>query len=170
MPLSQGLTYALKGDPAQSRKQQGFYAPNFLTADAPYDWFELEGEPLDINDTSHPLIVTALEGLQAMQDAEEAKAKAAAVKPRPDALASQHGDIIGKIRYSDSMAQRTDPQRLQTPGAALTCHRSAKSGAAGVYILKGGKPVRNGFIATTAKQIRFQSEPQRATAWTCWTY
>ena len=136
VPLSQGLTYALKGDPAQARKQQGFYAPNVLTADAPYDWFKMEGEPLDINDTNHPLIIAALEGLQEMQDAEEAKAKAAAVKPRPDALASQHGDIIGKIRHSDSMANVLTRNGYKRRGRAYLSPFS-QSGAAGVYILKG---------------------------------
>ena len=136
IPLSQGLTYALKGDPAQSRRQQGFYAPNVLTAGAPYDWFEMDGEPLGINDTSHPLIDTALEGLQAMQDAEEAKAKAAAVKPLPDALTSQHSDIIGKIRYSDSMANVLTRNGYKRRGRAYLSPFS-QSGAAGVYILRG---------------------------------
>src|SRR5690606_28390183 len=94
------------------------------------------GELLDINDTSHPLIIRALEGLKALQDEQEAKAKAAAVKPRSDALASQQGDIIGKIRHSDSMHNVLTRNGYKQRGRAYLSPFS-KSGAAGVYILKG---------------------------------
>ena len=81
--LAQGLTLHLNADKAQTNLQQGFYAPNKLTSDAPYETIVcLDLAEFDPTSDTEALTRDALNAFKAHEAKQQETAKAATVKPR----------------------------------------------------------------------------------------
>lgn len=144
--LSAGIAYSLASDPAQARKQQGFYAPNKLTADAAYTAITDQlGEPwewLHPDDAESVFIQEAVQGWQEYQDALEHITAAAKPKPRPEGTPSASAGIIGQIQQAYSLAELLERNGYQRKGKGLYLSPYSSSGIAGVKVLeRDGKQV-----------------------------
>lgn len=97
--LEQGLTLHLNADKAQTNLQQGFYAPNKLTSDAPYDTIVcLDLAELDPKSDTEALTKDALKAFEAYDAKQQAMAKAAPVKPRN--VSGSDGRIINLVNQA----------------------------------------------------------------------
>ena len=135
--LAQGAALHLQSDKAQSRATQGFYAPNILTPDAPFDCIDATDRPLlKPSDTTSAFVGACLTAYKLDQEAKQAKAKRATPKPRPTVTGEQAG-IIGKVldAYSDigAIIEQYDYKRA---GSRWRCPNST-SGIPGVVRLTG---------------------------------
>lgn len=144
--LSAGIAYSLASDPAQARKQQGFYAPNKLTADAAYTAITDQlGEPwewLHPDDAESVFIQEAVQGWQEYQDALEHITAAAKPKPRPEGTPSASAGIIGQIQQAYSLAELLERNGYKRKGSGLYLSPYSSSGIAGVKVLeRDGKQV-----------------------------
>jgi hypothetical protein len=134
--LAQGAALHLQSDKAQSRAAQGFYAPNILTPDAPFDCIDATDCPLlKPSDTGSAFVSACLTAYKADQEAKQAKAKKATPKPRPSLAPSEAG-IIDKVcqQYDlDGELQRLSYKRA---GSRYRSPESS-SGIPGIVILTG---------------------------------
>jgi len=141
--LAQGAALHLQSDKAQARATQGFYAPNKLTEDAPFDFIDATARPLlDPNETTSPLVVACLTAYSNAQEAQEraqaaalAKAKAAKPKPRRGATGEQAG-IIAKVCDQFDLTGELQARGYQQVRKAFLSPQST-TGMAGVIILRG---------------------------------
>lgn len=143
--ISVGIAYSLASDPAQARKQQGFYAPNKVAADAPYiEITDTLGEPwewLQSDDADSVFIQEAAQGWADFQAAEEAKASAARAKPRTSALSAGAG-IVERIQAAYGLAYLLEQNGYKRKGRGLYLSPFSSTGAAGVKLLeRDGKQV-----------------------------
>lgn len=139
--LSAGLAHSMGADPAQARKQQGFYAPNKLTAGADYQHInQLDGRPwLQPDDPHSALVQEAATGWAELQELEQKQAQAAPARLRP---ASTDGTIIERILQAYDLAQLLEQHGYKRKGKGLYLSPFSSSGMAGVHILQGdGKQV-----------------------------
>lgn len=165
LKIATGLAYEQGTDPAQARKQQGFYAPHKLIANAPYECINaLDDYPvLDVDDESHPLMVAALSGwakLEALRIAEESKIEeskrnahnAPEIKHAPMQLLG-----VDAIALIHELAPPMPDLLCNTFGAKQVgdrfVHPQSTSGAAGIVLLgadqmyyshHGNDPLANG--------------------------
>lgn len=143
--ISAGVAYGLASDMAQTRKQQGFYAPNRLTQDAPYTAIvDYLGEPwqwLQPDDAESVFIQEAAQGWQEYLATLEQQAAAAKPKPRP-VLDSASAGIVERIQAAYDLTHLLEQNGYKRKGRALYLSPFSSSGAAGVKVLTGGhKPV-----------------------------
>tara|TARA_R110002049_G_scaffold308468_1_gene512599 strand:+ start:11362 stop:13821 length:2460 start_codon:yes stop_codon:yes gene_type:complete len=132
-PIENGLALLFGADLAQANIQQGFYAPNKLTHDAPYSSFCEELYPmLDINDIGHPLIVDAFNALEKHEQEQTKQAEQAPAKPRD---IPEQGGIIDKVNAADTLASLIEQYGYKRKRKGWLSPQS-ESGQAGVYILK----------------------------------
>lgn len=144
--ISVGIAYSLCTDEAQARKQQGFYAPNKLTQDAPYEAIvDCLGEPwqwLQPDDAESLFIQEAVQGWQEYLAELERKTAAAKPKPRPVQLDSASAGIVERIQAAYDLAHLLEQHGYKRKGSGLYLSPFSSSGAAGVKVLTGGhKPV-----------------------------
>lgn len=143
--ISVGIAYSLASDPAQARKQQGFYAPNKVTADAPYIAItDTLGEPwewLQPDDADSVFIQEAARGWADFQAAEEAKASTTKAKPRTSTLSAGAG-IVERIQATYDLAQLLEQNGYKRKGRGLYLSPFSSTGVAGVKLLeRDGKQV-----------------------------
>lgn len=94
--LALGLTLHLNADKAQTNLQQGFYAPNKLTSDAPYETIVcLDLAELDPTSDTEALTRDALNAFKEHEAKQQETAKAAPVKPR--IVSGSDGRIINLV-------------------------------------------------------------------------
>lgn len=142
--LSAGIACRLASDSAQARKQQGFYAPSKLAADAPYIAItDRLGEPwewLQPDDADSAFIREALLGWEALEQERQAKARQAIPKPRPASVNASAG-IVGLILASYDLAYLLAERGYKRRGSRYLSPWSS-SGIAGVVLLeRDGKQV-----------------------------
>lgn len=141
--LAAGIAYSLTADPAQARRQQGFYAPNKLTANAPYEVINELGEPwqwLYPDDAESCFIQEAAQGWAELQKAEAQAASQAKAKPRP--LTTEQAGIIGRILQAYPLAGLLEQGGYKRKGKGLYLSPYSSSGVAGVKLLEhDGKQV-----------------------------
>jgi len=96
--LATGAALLLKTDKAQSRLQQGFYAPNRLNANAQFERIEyIEGANLlDPTDETNPFVRACISAYTTEQAIQAAKASKATPKPRKS-LTGVNDGIIDKV-------------------------------------------------------------------------
>lgn len=140
--LSAGIAYSLASDPAQARKQQGFYAPNKQADDAEYLFIDqLDSRPwLQPDDADSKFIQEATAGWADYQAAERERiAQAAQAKPRP---VDTNGTIIERILQAYDLAELLRQHGYKRKGNNLYLSPTSSSGMAGVHILqRDGKQV-----------------------------
>lgn len=140
--LSAGLAYSMDADPAQARKQQGFYAPNKLTAGADYQHInQLDGRPwLQPDDGDSVLIQEASTGWAELQELERQRAQTAQARPRPT---NTSGTIIERILQThNDLAHLLEQHGYKRKSKGLYLSPFSSSGMAGVHILeRDGKQV-----------------------------
>lgn len=141
--LAAGIAYSLTADPAQARKQQGFYAPNKLQASAPYEVINELGEPwqwLYPDDAESCFIQEAVRGWAEFQEAEAQAASQAKARPRP--LTTEQAGIVGRILQAYPLAGLLEQGGYKRKGKGLYLSPYSSSGVAGVKLLeRDGKQV-----------------------------
>ncbi|SFU74013.1 hypothetical protein SAMN05216339_10969 [Nitrosomonas eutropha] len=132
--LAKGAAISLGTDAAQARKQQGFYAPNKLTADAPFESINQlhKGEWLDPNSDSK-LVQDARELYELWSEERDAQAQKATPKPRAEGLGV---GIIGKINRHYDIRELLEEHDYVDMGKWLS--PNSESGSPGVHIYPGG--------------------------------
>lgn len=139
--ISTGIAYRLASDPAQARKQQGFYAPNKPSSDSAYQFINELGDPwewLHAGDNQSPFIQAAEQGWQEYQAALEYKSSQA--KPKPRATASE--GIVEQIQAAYDLAGLLQQYGYRPKGKGLYLSPYSSSGIAGVKVLeRDGKQV-----------------------------
>lgn len=143
--LSAGIAYSLASDPAQARKQQGFYAPNKESAASPYlfitDQLGEPGEWLHPDDAESRFIQEAVTGWQEYQAKLERITAAAKSKPRPSSQSASPG-IVGQILAAHDLAELLERHGYRRKGRGLYLSPYSSSGIAGVKVLeRDGKQV-----------------------------
>ncbi|MCH2191987.1 MAG: hypothetical protein MK088_06590 [Alteromonas sp.] len=97
--LAQGLTLHLNADKAQTNLQQGFYAPNKLTSDAPYETIVcLDLAEFDPTSDTEALTRDALNAFKVHEAKQQETAKTATVKPRK--VSGSDGRIIELVEQA----------------------------------------------------------------------
>lgn len=142
--LSAGIAYSLAADPAQARRQQGFYAPNKLTPDSDYQFIDQLGEQwewLQPDDADTVFVQEAAQGWAGYQASIERTAQAAQAKPRA-ITDTTTGTIIERILQAYDLAQLLERHGYKRKGKDLYLSPWSSSGMAGVKILqRDGKQV-----------------------------
>lgn len=137
--LSAGIAYSLASDPAQARKQQGFYAPNKESAASPYlfiaDQLGKPGEWLHPDDGESRFIQEAVQGWHEYQAELERRAAAAKSKPRPSSQSASPG-IVGQILAAHDLAELLERHGYRHKGRGLYLSPYSSSGIAGVKLLE----------------------------------
>ncbi|WP_225741666.1 DUF3987 domain-containing protein [Halospina sp. K52047b] len=135
MMLAEGASLLVGTDKVQARAQQVIYAPNVLTNNAPYDFIPHEPEVpfLDPLDDSHPFIAACLEAYQKEQERQDAEARKAPPKPRPQ-VSEADGRIIDKVVNSHLLEGELQVRGYQEVGKRLLSPYSS-TGSPGVNIL-----------------------------------
>jgi len=131
--LAQGAALHLQSDKAQSRITQGFYAPNILTKDAPFDCIDATDRP-PLHKAS-PLVTACLTAYKLDQEAKQAKANKATPKPRPTLTGNQAG-IIDKVNAQHVLEDELRARHYTRQGKNYLSPQSS-TGNAGVIILTG---------------------------------
>jgi len=134
--LSIGAACLLGTDAAQSRAQQVFYAPNKLTHDASYLWFDdTEGRTLDPLNEAHPFIAACANSYLDYAEKKEKAAQQAASKPR---TINQTGDsIIDKVCAQYDIVDELRARGYQQIRHNLLLSPTSSSGTPGVVVLTG---------------------------------
>lgn len=125
------------GDKAQARLTQGFYAPNRLSEDAPYEYIDAIGEPqewLDLTDQTSP-VVQELKKRKAELDAREALERKATPKPRLEEVSE---GIISAIKGHYDIRDLLTNYGYTRKGKKYLSPNS-KSGIPGVSVLEGDR-------------------------------
>jgi len=132
--LALGLTLHLNADKAQTNLQQGFYAPNMLTSDAPYDTIVcLDLAELDPTSDSEALTKDALNAFEAHEAKQQAMAKAAPVKPRN--VSGSDGRIINLVNQAyEQQLEAIVKQHGNKRVAQRFLSPFSNSGSAGIII------------------------------------
>jgi archaellum biogenesis ATPase FlaH len=139
--IAKGLTCTLGADPAQTRANQVFFAPNRIDADQPYEHLNRLNRPyLDADDRHHPLISAALQGWQEIQRNNAAKQAAATAKPRLALLTDQSG-VIGLILTSYHMRELIEGAGHKRAGNSYLGPYSSSGNAGGHILERDGKEV-----------------------------
>jgi hypothetical protein len=138
--LARGAALMVEGDQAQARSQQGFYAPNKLTDDAPYEYIICLDRPfVDPAEPFHPFINDCLRAYT--KELEEQKKQAAAAMPKPRRLNGYDGSIIEKVNLAYRMDELIQGFGYKKIGKKYLSPQS-ESGSPGVIILiRDGKEV-----------------------------
>jgi hypothetical protein len=133
--LAIGLTLHLNADKAQSRLQQGFYAPNKLTSDAPYDYITcLDLAFYDPTNDTESLTSDALTAYLESEALQQEQAKKAPVKPHQ--VNNNDGRIIDLVNQAYSGQLEAILQQYgNKPIASRFLSPYSSSGTAGLVIL-----------------------------------
>lgn len=141
--LAAGIAYSLTTDPAQARKQQGFYAPNKLNAGAEFIRINKLGESwrwLYPDDGESRFIQEAAQGWAEYQ--EEMARVASQAKDKPRQSIADSGGIVGRILQAYCIADLIERYGYKRKGAGLYLSPDSSSGIAGVKLLeRDGKQV-----------------------------
>lgn len=134
--LAVGMTLLNNTDAAQARAQQVFFAPNKISDDAPFEYINaLDNGFLNGNDDNHFLVKACLEKFTEYQQAQEAQARAAKVKPRSIAHIPDGEGIIGKIVSQFSLSDELQSHGYRKIGKTYLSPASS-TGTPGVIILE----------------------------------
>ena len=137
--LSNGLCLLLGADAAQSRIQQGFFAPNSHTLELPYEGI-IDGLDNGYLTPDCQLYIEAMARFEQEEAKKLAKATAASLKPKPKApaLANSSGNIISLINAAYPLEGLLNNYGHKLQGKAWLSPNS-NSGSAGGHILDGGR-------------------------------
>lgn len=145
IPISRGIARYLGTDTAQSRKHQGFYAPNKLSKESDYIAItDCLGKPenwLQPDDTNSPFIVRAKQGWQEYQNELTKKAEAAEPKPRKTTTTSDSDNIISLIQNHHSIRELLERHGHKLQRGRYLSPFSHSGVAGGVILTRDGKEV-----------------------------
>lgn len=139
--IAPGLALIMSADKAQARPAQIFYAPNKVTADAPFDHIDALEKPfLDASGDSHPLIAQCLAACEAEQEHQLAQAKAAPLKPRTGISAAE-GGIIEKVNHAYDIREVVESLGNKRIGLRYLSPHSTTGEPGGVILDRDGRKV-----------------------------
>lgn len=132
--LAVGAARLLGTDKAQSKDAQIFYAPNKLTRDSSYEYFDdTEGRPLDPLNEAHPFIAACADSYLDYAEEKEKVAQQAASKPRT--ISQTEGSIIDKVCAQYNIADELRVRGYEQIQRNLFLSPQSSSGSPGVHIL-----------------------------------
>jgi len=137
--LEQGLTLHLNADKAQTNLQQGFYAPNKLTSDAPYETIVcLDLAEFDPTSDTEALTRDALNAFKAHEAKQQETAKTATVKPRK--VSGSDGRTIELVEQAYGQQLEAVIQQFgNKPIGKRFLSPNSTSGTAGIIIFTDDK-------------------------------
>lgn len=136
--LAQGLTLHLNADKAQTNLQQGFYAPNKLTSDAPYETIVcLDLAEFDPTSDTEALTRDSLNAFKVHEAKQQETAKTAPVKPRKVSGSGRTIDLVEQA-YGQQL-EAIIQQFGNKPIGERFLSPHSQSGTAGIIIFTDDK-------------------------------
>lgn len=134
--LATGAALVLGTDAAQSRGAQVFYAPNKLTHDADYQWFDdTQGRTIDPLNEAHPFIGACADSYLDHIEQQRNKAEQASSKPRT--FSQSEGSIIDPVCAQYNIVDELRARGYKQTRPNLLLSPQSSSGTPGVVVLTG---------------------------------